>query len=259
MFMQERHKAIADTIAANGKITIAQITAEFGISDESARRDLRLLEQQGICKRTHGGAILPQQVGVRPPVDRKFESMPIFPNYREISKRAAQQICMNDIVYLTGGSFGHIMAQYLPKDFHYTVVVNSVDVAKELRAFENIDVYIAGGKMRRSGSVTDSLATEFVSRLHFDVCFITGAGLTADFGLSNSTDETASFQRAVIRNSRKRYLLIPNAKVGVNSFIKVCEAEVFDAIITDWDCVEDQVAALEDKGIQVIVVEEPNE
>ena len=40
---------------------------------------------------------------------------------------------------------------------------------------------------------------------------------------------------------------------------KVCEAEVFDAIITDWDCVEDQVAALEDKGIQVIVAEEPNE
>ena len=79
MFMQERHKAIADTIAANGKITIAEITAQYGISDESARRDLRLLEQQGICKRTHGGAILPQQVSVRPPVDRKFESMPIFP------------------------------------------------------------------------------------------------------------------------------------------------------------------------------------
>ena len=98
-----------------------------------------------------------------------------------------------------------------------------------------------------------------MSRLHFDVCFITGAGLTADFGLSNGTDETASLQRAVIGNSRKRYLLIPNAKVGVNSFIKVCEAEVFDAILTDWDCVEDQIAALEDKGIQVIVVEEPNE
>ena len=259
MFMQERHKAISETIAANGKITIAEITAQYCISDESARRDLRFLEQQGICKRTHGGAIQLQQVGIRPPVDRKFETMPIFPNYREIAKRATQQINKNDIVYLTGGSFGHIMVQFLPKDFPYTVVVNSVDVAKELRDFENIDVYIAGGKMRRSGSVTDSLATEFVNRLHFDVCFITGAGLTADFGLSNGTDETASFQRAVIRNSRKRFLLIPNAKVGVNSFIKVCDAEEFDAVITDWDCVEDQIATLEDRGIQVIVVEEPNE
>ena len=56
-------------------------------------------------------------------------------------------------MYLTGGSFGHIMVQFLPKDFNYTVVVNSVDMAKELRDFENIDVYIAGGKMRRSGPV----------------------------------------------------------------------------------------------------------
>lgn len=259
MFIQERHKAIADTIASNGKITIAEITSTYGISDESARRDLRMLEQQGICKRTHGGAILPQQVCVRPPSDRKFEAMPIFPNYREIAKRAAELINENDTVYLTGGSFGHIMVQFLPRDFHYTVVVNSVDIGKELRDFENLDVYIAGGKMRRSGSLTDSLATEFVGRLHFDLCFITGAGLTADFGLSNGTDETASFQRTVIRNSRKRCLLIPNTKVGVNSFIKVCEADVFDSVITDWDCVEDQITALEDKGINVTVVEEPNE
>ena len=259
MFMQERHKEIADTIAAKGKITIGEITQTYGISDESARRDLRLLEQQGVCKRTHGGAILPQQVGFRPPVDRKFESMPIFPNYREIAKRAVSLIQKNDIVYMTGGSFGHIMVQYLPKAFPYTVVVNSVDVGKALRDFENIEVYLAGGKMRRSGSLTDSLATEFVSRLHFDVCFLTGAGLTAEFGLSNGTDETAAFQRAVIQNSRKRYLLIPSAKVGVNAFIKVCDAELFDAVITDWDCVEDQVAVLEDKGIPVFVVEEPNE
>lgn len=259
MFMQERHQAIADTIADKGKITITEITEAYGISDESARRDLRLLEQQGICKRTHGGAIALRQVSVRPPADRKYENMPIFPNYREIAKRAVQQITKNDIVYLSGGSFGHIMVSFLPRDFPYTVVINSVDMGKALRDFENLDVYVVGGKMRQSGSVTDSLAAEFISRLHFDVCFLTGAGLTADFGLSNGTDETAAFQRTVIRNSRKRILLIPSAKVGVNSFIKVCDAEMFDPIITDWDCVEDQITALADKGIQVIVVEEPNE
>ena len=258
MFMQERQKAIADAIAANGKITISEITERYGISEESARRDLRQLEQQGICKRTHGGAITPQQVSVRPPVDRKFESMPIFPNYREIAKYAASLIREHDTVYLTGGSFGHILIAYLPRDFYYTVVVNSVDLAKELRDFENTDVYIAGGKMRRSGSVTDSLASEFISRLHFDICFLTGAGLSADFGLTNGTDETAAFQRTVIRNSRKRYLLIPSNKVGVNSFIQVCDATVFDEIITDWDCIDDQAAALRELGIRVTMVDQQN-
>lgn len=257
MFMEERHQQIADSIRSNGKITVAEITKQYGISEESARRDLRLLEQKGVCKRTHGGAILPRQVNIRPPADRDFSQMPIFDTYREIARKAAGLIQEHDVVYLTGGSFGHILISFLPRDIHYTVVVNSVETGKELRPFDNIDIYVAGGKMRQSGTMTDSLASEFVSRIHFDLCFITGAGLTADFGLSNGTDETASFQRTVIKNSRRRCLLIPGTKVGVNSFIKVCEAEVFDAIITDWECVEEHISALEEKGIELIVVEEP--
>lgn len=257
MFMEERHMEIENILKTNGKITITEITQKYGISDESARRDLRLLEQKGICKRTHGGAILPQQVGLRPSSKRNFETMPIWNNYKKIVQEAVKLIHENDTIYITGGSFGYIMASsMLPRDIHYTVVVNSVDIAKALRDFENIDVYIAGGKMRQSGSVVDSLATEFVSRLHFDTCFLTGAGLTADFGLSNGTDETAAYQRAILKNSRKKYLLIPGSKIGTNAFIKVCEAELFDCVITDWDCIEEQVTAIEEKGVKVIIVED---
>lgn len=256
MFIEERHNEISEIINLNGKITVSEITGKYGISDESARRDLRLLEQKGVCKRTHGGAIRAGQVSVRPPKDRKFEDMPVFDNYREISRTATRLIRENDTVYLTGGSFGYIMLSFLPKDIHYTLVVNNVDVAKALRDFDNVDVYIAGGKMRQSGSLVDSFATNFISQLHFDLCFITGAGVTADFGLSNGTDETATFQRAVIKNSRKKCLLMPSSKVGVDSFVKVCEVEEFDSIITDWDCVEEQISAIEEKGVEVIIVEE---
>lgn len=257
MFMEERHAEIAEIIKTDGKITINFITEKYGISDESARRDLRLLEQKGLCKRTHGGAIRLQQVSVWPPVNRNFEKMTIYPNYREIAQKAVEKIKENDIIYITSGSFGYIMVSMLPRDFHYTVVVNTVDLGKELRNFENIDVYVVGGKMRRSGSLVDSIAIDFVSKLHFDICFITGSGLTAEFGLSNGSDETASFQRAVIKNSRKKYLLLPSSKIGVDSFIKVCDAGVFDAVITDWDCVEDSIVSLEEKSLNVIVVEEP--
>ena len=96
-----------------------------------------------------------------------------------------------------------------------------------------------------------------MARLHFDLAFITGGGLTAAFGLSNGTDETASFQRAVIRNSRMKYLVIPSSKIGVDSFIKVCDVDVFDSVITDWEYSEEQITAIEEKGVQVMVVEEP--
>lgn len=256
MFMEERHQEISDIIKVNGKITIAEITEKYGISDESARRDLRILERKGICQRTHGGAIAPRQVSVRPPVNRDFENMTVYDNYREISRAAVKKINENDIVYLTSGSFGYIMVSLLPHDIHFTVVVNSVDIAKELRDFENIDLYVTGGKMRQSGSLVDSLANEFVSRLHFDICFVTGSGLSADFGLSNGTDETATFQRTIIGNSRRCCLLMPGAKIGVNSFIKVCDIGVFDSIITDWNCPEEELAAIEETGAEITLVEE---
>ncbi len=256
MFIEERHNEIAQHIIANGNITIAEIQKKYAISLESARRDLRLLEQKGLCKRTHGGAILPVQVGFRPPLNREFDNMTVFDNYKEIAKTAVSKIKENDVVYLPSGSFGTIMVSLLPHNISYTLVVNSVDIGKMLRGFDNINVYVVGGKMRQSGSLVDSMATEFVSKLHFDLCFITGSGLTADFGLSNGTDETAAYQRAVIKNSRHKCLIIPSTKIGVNSFVKVCDITNFDEVITDWECLSEHITAIREKGVKITVVEE---
>ena len=255
MFMEERQQEIAEAIARSGKILIGEIVEKYHISDESARRDLRMLEQKGLCKRTHGGAIRLGQINMIPPRDRDYSAMPVFENYRRIARQAVKLVQENDVIYLTSGSFGFILLSLLPRGVHYTLVVNSVDLAKELRAWDGVDVYSIGGKMRQSGSVVDSLATAFVGRFHFDLCFITGAGLTAEFGLTNNTDETAAFQRAVMKNSRRRILLMPGTKIGADSMIKVCETEDFSTIITDWDCDEEQAGQLREKGPQVMVVE----
>ena len=256
MYAEERQQQIAALIEEKGKVSIAELAEKYGISGESARRDLRALEQQGLCKRTHGGAIRPTQVSVLPPRDRNFDEMPIFDNYDRIAAHAVTLIHPGDMVYFTGGSFGFLMLRHLPADLKCTLVVNNADIANRLRAFPNIDVYVAGGLMRKSGSIVDSMAREFMSRLHFDLCFITGGGLTADFGLSNGTDETASLQRQVIRNSRRKVLLMPSQKVGTDSFVKVCDASAFDTLITDWDCVEDELIRLEESGVAVTVMPE---
>lgn len=257
MFIEERHQAILDIIKQNGRISISEIQEKFEVSVDSARRDLRILEEKGLLKRTHGGAIPIVSVGFIPPRKRNYDNMKVYDNYAAIAKKAATFIKDNDVVYLTGGSFGFIMLHYLPRDIKYTLVINSIMLASKLTDWDNITVYVAGGKMRMNdcASVVDSMATSFVKNLHFDLNFITGAGVTADFGLSNGTDETATFQRAVIKNSRQNILLMPSQKVGVNAFVKVSDINSFDILITDWDSVEDELLKIEEAGIKVIVVE----
>lgn len=64
MFIEERHKKILEMLQKNKSITNQEIQDMFGISYDSAKRDLRLLEEQGMLKRTHGGAILRETIGL---------------------------------------------------------------------------------------------------------------------------------------------------------------------------------------------------
>ncbi len=257
LFIEERHQEILKIIQSKGRISIGDIQEMFDVSVDSARRDLRILEEKGLLKRTHGGAIPIIQVGYNPPRHRDFNTMEIYENYDAIAKKSVEFIHENDIVYLTSASLGFIMLRYLPKNIRYTLVVNSVSLADELKFWDNITVYITGGKMRMhsTASLVDSFATAFIKNMHFDICLITGAGCDANFGFSNGTDETATFQRTVIENSRKKILLMPNQKIGFKAFIKVCDINKFDTLITDWDAVEDELNKIEEKGVKVIVVD----
>lgn len=257
MFIEERHQAILKIIQEKGRISIGEIQGNFDVSVDSARRDLRILEEKGLLKRTHGGAIPLLQVGILPPRHTDMKNMEIYENYAAIAKKGAAFIKENDIVYLTSGAFGFIMLKYLRRDIPYTLVLNSVTLAEEVKYWDNLTVYVTGGKMRMHGTtpLVDSFATAFVSNMHFDLSFITGAGYDADFGFSNCTDEMAAFQRAVLKNSRKKLLIMPAQKIGFQAFIKVCDAGWFDTLITDWDAVEDELSKIEDTGVEVIVVD----
>lgn len=259
MFIEERHQEILKIIEEQGRISIGEIQEKFSVSVDSARRDLRILEEKGLLKRTHGGAIPLQQVGQFSPIKMKCYNVAemdiISENYDAIAKKAVEYIKPNDAVYITPGSVGYLMLKYLPTDFEFTVVTNSIDNALVLRKFENILVYVVGGKLRPNGRIVDSFAQEFVRNMRFDISFLTGAGFSADFGVSNGTPETSAFQRVIAENSRKNIALFPSQKIGYTSFLKDVDSSKFDILITDWDAVEDELNKFEEMGINVIVVE----
>ncbi len=255
MFIEERHQEILNIINENGRISIGEIQDKFDVSVDSARRDLRILEEKGLLKRTHGGAIPVMQVGLHYPKKWSTTQMKtVEENYDAIAKKAVEFIKPNDAVYITSGTVGYLMLKYLPTNIEYTVVTNSIDNASFLRNYDNIQAYVVGGKMRQNGRIVDSFAQEFVRNMRFDVSFLTGAGFSASFGISNGTPETSAFQRAIAENSRKNIALFPNQKIGHNSFLKDVDATKFDILITDWDAVEDELSKIEDLGINVIVV-----
>jgi len=175
MFIEERHASILEELEKGKKVVVNELALNLNVSIDTIRRDLITLENNGFLKRTRGGAVLPINVGIKHPRNYTVRDIKtINPFYNAIAKHACSYINENDTIYLGGTSLDYLMIKYMPRNFNYTVVTNSVIIADELKIFENIDVYITCGKVRGRGSMNDSLVIQFIKNMRIDKSFISG-------------------------------------------------------------------------------------
>ncbi len=210
MFIEERHQLILEQLEKDNKVVASDLSVKLNVSIDTIRRDLIILEENNFLKRTHGGAIPKTKVRMTKPQNYTARDIKeINPFYDAIAKEASSYVNEGDTIYLGGASIDYLMIKYLPKNFNYTLITNSIIIADELRCFENIDMYIACGKVRNHGNMRDSLTLEFIKSIRIDKAFISGPALSAKFGLSNTSFEIAALQRTVIESSKTQYVLCP--------------------------------------------------
>lgn len=256
MYIEERHQAILDLLKQNGSISTAEIQRKFLVGYESAKRDLRILEQKGLLKRTHGGALPMRQVAAGRPANLTIKDYDeVKKNYFLIAKRAITMIKNNDVIFLFPVTVCYFIAQNLPDHLRIRVVTNSIIIAEELRNRENVSVLLLGGEMDKKGNCYDSIAIDTVKRLRIDQCFIASAAISADFGMSIQKTAAIPFFNAVMDCSKKKIGLFPKEKIGFDSIVSISPAERLDILITDWDVLEEDLNLFREKGIEVIVVD----
>lgn len=258
MFIEERHQAILDILNEKGSITNVDIQAKFNISYDSAKRDLRILEENGLLKRTHGGAIKNKKIGFDGGIhdlSARERSATVKDNYLEIAKYAVKLIKEKDVIYITNASIGFLMVSNLPKKLKCTIVTDSISIADSLRDYEHITVIVTGGEMSKNGNFYDSFSLERINRLRFDQCFITSAAISVDFGLSIQKTRNIAILNAVMNNSKQVIGLYPTEKIGFDSIVSICPVEQLDILITDWDASEEELVKFDKADINVIVVD----
>lgn len=257
MLIEERHQKILSMLNENLSIRAREIAEIFNVGFDTARRDLRILEEQGKLKRTHGGAIPIFNVGFKAPKDYTPKDIKkVKPHYMAIAEKAAGYISENDVVFITGASVGYFMCQHLPKNFEFTVVTNSIIIAEELRHFSHINTIILGGMMKTKGHITGYFAEEMIKSLRFDLAFITAAAYSVEFGMSIQSSEGVALRKAVIESSKRTIGLFPHEKVGRESIMKSCPPNALHTIITDWGTQKSEIKKIEEIGVEIVVVEE---
>lgn len=258
MLVEERRQKILDILQKDGRVVAKELSDLFHISVDSVRRDLNIMENQGLLQKTYGGAIAIkplQKVRTLPSSESKRYGEPAA-HQDAISKIAASFIQEHDTVFIGGAGIQYGMLKHLPKDFPFTLVTNSMKIADSIRRQKNITSYLIGGKLRSesAGSMIDTLAIDMMSKFSLDIGFITGGGITVD-GISTATPEGAAFTRKVVEVSRRNICLAPHEKIGQQMFVTSVPIEQVELIITDEAASEKVIQEIEERKIEIILAD----
>ncbi|SCN16903.1 Transcriptional regulator, DeoR [Bacillus toyonensis] len=250
MFTEERREKILELLSTDGRVIVKDLAERFDMSIDSIRRDLSIMEKDGLLKRTHGGAIeLTRVRNLAAEPAKRYSDSSIYEE--TIARVAVSYIKEGDSIFIGGASVHNAMLKYLP-EVSFTVITNSIEIAGYLREYKNIDTYLIGGKVKPSGNITDTLASELISRFSIDLYFSTGGGISLQ-GISTATPEVAYFSKRVSEIARRNICLVPHNKLGIDCFIRGESLKEIDIIITDEEASKETVQDFEKQGKQVVI------
>lgn len=252
MFPEERRAVILGRLAAEGRVQVAVLADELGISEVTIRQDLGMLERQGLLRRTHGGAIALER-GFELPFARTAEANTASKN--RIAQAAAAMVREGETIILDVGTTATAVARALFSRANLTVVTNALNIAALLEEAPGIKVIVTGGTLRAvQHSLVNPLGMEILDRVRADRAFIGANGVEAASGVTNANFPEAEIKRAMMHAAREKILVADGTKIGRVAAAVVAPVRDFDLLITTQDGEGPACRALRDAGLAVQIV-----
>lgn len=251
MYPAERQSEIVRLAReGDGTVTIADLAERLEVATETVRRDLAVLERQGLVARHRGGAQLldpePFETALGPRNEREREEKVA------IGRRVIDLLPSDGVVLLDSGSTTHVLAESFP-DRELTVVTNNVPALPLLVARERLSVFALPGRVRHvTHGVVDLWAWQRLARLGADVAVIGANGVSAR-GASTTVPEEAALKSALVEASRFRILAVTSSKLGRESFCRYAGLEEFDVVVTDRGAPEEIAEEIRAAGPELII------
>src|SRR3954454_17524245 len=144
---EERRSIVAEWLQSAGAGTITDLQSRFGVSPMTARRDLSILADRGLARRTHGGAVLPSLAA------RENSFAARLGDSREAKTRLAEAayalLTPGETVFLDASSTTYFLARLIAeRGLGVRVITNSLPVLHEL-SDADAEVIAIGGTFRR--------------------------------------------------------------------------------------------------------------
>ncbi|MEV0408155.1 DeoR/GlpR family DNA-binding transcription regulator [Actinoallomurus sp. NPDC050550] len=253
MYAAERQQEILHRTRQAGRVDVVSLAEDIGVTMETIRRDLTVLERAGALRRVYGGAIAVERLSFEPALAARDEVMTT--EKERIAKAALAELPAGGSIIIDAGSTTRRLVQVLPVDHELTVVVNSPPLATVLATRSNVNVIMLGGRVRgRTLATVGDWAMRPLDRLRVDVAFIGTNGCSAEAGLTTPDPAEAAIKEAMIKAADRSVVLLDHTKIGNDYVARFAALADVSVLITDTGLAADLAAELAAEGPEVIRV-----
>lgn len=254
----QRTQFILTSLQESGSVIVEDLAENLKVSVVTIRRDLDHLEQQGLLRRTHGGAVSIEPLFYEPfKKDRSFVEQVErqAAEKRRIGRAAAALIEPGETIAITPGTTTAEIIRGLPLNSRITVVTNTANIAMELSKRKDVNVFVTGGHLHGEWfSLVGPTAIRSLENMIIHTMFVGADGIDPDWGLSCFSSDEAELNAAMARRARRHIAVVDHTKFGVVTNWRICEIAALQKLITDAQATEEMVAPYQNLGVEVVRV-----
>ena len=248
MLKEERYNIILNEIRKHNKVQSNSLSKILNVSEDTIRRDLKELSDNGYIKKVHGGAMANPFV----PLATKSPNVTDQKEHSIIARKALEIIDNKQVILMEGDESNLLLVSMLPHDFTATIFTNSLSVASKLNSYPNIEAFLLGGKMSPKAPVTIGLdVVTALKEVHADICFIEASSIHIDIGLTDSDRERTHIKKAMIDAASEAVLMCLSRRLGQIQPFKMGGLENAHYLITDLKGNSKQLSDFTLKGLQI--------
>ena len=251
MLAIERKREIIARLNSDGKVIVSELARDFGVTEETIRRDLEKLDREGLASKTYGGAVSNRPSATDLPYNVR-ESVNVAEK-QAIADKICDLIQDGERIMLDSSSTALYVIKKIKEKKNLTVITNSLKILLELADKKDWTVLSTGGALKKGAlSLMGSSAEKMINSYHVDTAICSCKGLDMTLGITDSNENDCLIKQAMINSAERRILAIDSEKFDKKSFVQVCDMSERDDIVTDTEPSERWIGFCHENNVDIV-------
>ena len=256
MLAIERRNEILEKLQTDRRVVVSELSQLYDVSEETIRRDLEKLVNDGYAIKSYGGAVINENVNIELPFNiRKNRNIV---GKQHIADLVSKVVKDGDSLMLDASSTAVYIAKTLQEKGkkNLTIITNSIEIIVELFDVQDWTILSTGGASREgSFALVGPQTDKMIRSYHVDKAIISCKGIDAAAGMTDSDELHANNKSTMLAAAKERILAIDSSKFDKIAFTEIGTLDDLTMVITDEKPEERWLQIFKDSGIKCIYSE----